>query len=783
MRDVTLAGAVAPRKDSRNWEPKQITFSEMVGWAENPADHKECGNYLLGTLQGGRRTKNSIVSRSGVQLDADRATEETWDAVAGLGVLGLVHTTYSSAPDGLRLRVILPLDREVSPDEYMHIVAVLMDRLGKDAFDPGSLQAERYMFKPSVAPQHRDWYRYEVLDGPPLSADAWLADFTDDLSTAPAPRPSKNKRNPLEIEGTVGAFNRAYSIAEAIEKFDIPYEPAGPGRYHLVGARAGAGIHEVTPDLVYSHHAGDPAYGQTLSAFDLVRVHLYGILDEDVPADTPVNRLPSTLAALERMSSDEGVVREIVGGDFSELDMPDPLSDDDDTDDSGGQNTDPEASPAAAKPRAWWLDLVRNTRSGEVKDVVGNWDLISTNDPVFKSLYWDDLDLSVKTNRDLPWRTLDRGAEFTATDRAALSLHVERSYGIRPPRMLLDDLVMVTAQRRPHHPVREYLESLEWDGVERLEECLPGVVPTEYTRLVARKCLTAAVARVFEPGIKWDFSLIIYGTEGLGKTFWIDKMSRGWTAPLGDIRSKDTLLAMQRSWIVTSDEGFSMKKSDADSLKEFLTRTHDVFRMPYEREVLSHPRQCVIWGTTNDPTFLRRQEGNRRYLIIHSENRVGFSQLTDDYVDQVWAEAVHLYRSGEELFLDEVGSAIAAQAREAYIEEDTLTGIIQDFLEQPIPDNWDDMSPEERIVYRMESADAGSISPVGTHLIQQTCSTQIWVECLRRPIGERRRPDLLDIATSLRNLPGWRPVPGRTRVPNYGPQQVFERVPELDELI
>ena len=764
MTERTYAVAIAPRKDSRTWSQETIRFSDLVEWAENPADHKECGNYLLGTLRGGRRTKNTIVSRSAVQLDADRATEETWDAISDLGALGLVHTTFSSAPDDLRLRAVLPLDREVTPDEYVHIVAVLIDRLGKDAFDPGSLQPERYMFRPAVADEHRGWYRYEVLDGPEISADDLLADFTEDLSTLPAPRPSKNKRDPREIDGTIGAFNRAYSIAEAVEQFGIPYEPAGEGRWHLVGARAGAGIHEVTPDLVYSHHAGDPAYGQTLSAFDLVRVHLYGILDEDAKPGTPINKLPSTTAALERLANDPKVVGEIVGDDFATI-----------------PDADPDDPTAPAPTRAWIMDLVRNPRSGEVRDVVGNWDLISENDPVFRGLFWDELDLSVKTDRDLPWRSIERGEIFTATDRAALALHIERSYGIRPGRMLLDDLVNVVANRRPVNPVREYLEGLEWDGVPRLEESLPGVRPTEYTRLVARKCLTAAVARIFEPGIKWDYSLIIYGAEGRGKTFWVDRMAKGWNAALGDIHSKDTLLTLQRSWIVTSDEGFSMKKSDADSLKEFLTRTTDVFRLPYEREVMAYPRHCVIWGTTNDPTFLRRQEGNRRYLIVHSEDRVDFGALTDDYVDQVWAEAVALYRAGEELFLDEEGSAIAAAAREAYIEEDSLTGIIQEWLDQPVPENWDEMGAEERSLWRMESADG--IGPKGTRKITQTCSTQIWVECLGRPIGDRRRADLLDIASSLRALPGWRPVPGRTRVPIYGPQQVYERVEELDELL
>ena len=165
----------APKKDSRTWRSEAITWDEFTSWAEEPADRKECGNYIFGTLRGGRRTKSTVVSRSAVQLDADKATEATWEALRALGARGLVHTTFSSRPDALRLRAVLPLDRPVTRAEYVHIVAVLMDRLGRDAFDPGSVQPERFMFKPSAAPEYRDAYRYEVMDGPELSADELLA--------------------------------------------------------------------------------------------------------------------------------------------------------------------------------------------------------------------------------------------------------------------------------------------------------------------------------------------------------------------------------------------------------------------------------------------------------------------------------------------------------------------------------------------------------------------------------------------------------------------------------
>ena len=209
----------APKKDSRTWRSEAVTWDEFTSWAEEPADRKECGNYIFGTLRGGRRTKNSVVSRSAVQLDADKATEATWEALRALGARGLVHTTFSSRPDALRLRAILPLDRLVTPDEYVHIVSVLLDRLGRDAFDPGSVQAERYMFRPSVAPKHRDDYRFEVMDGPELSADEWLAvEPTTPVGQKHENRPVPAQEHTETPEAAAYVFGSVPSVLEQVQE-------------------------------------------------------------------------------------------------------------------------------------------------------------------------------------------------------------------------------------------------------------------------------------------------------------------------------------------------------------------------------------------------------------------------------------------------------------------------------------------------------------------------------------------------------------------------------------
>lgn len=773
--NTAYAVALAPRRDSLHWTQEEVTWAELLGWMDTPADTKACGNYVLGTLTPTtvrhradadpctdlHRNKLAVVSRGVLTLDVDHPEADFLDRVRALPYAVALHTTFSSTPTAPRYRMWVPVDRELAPDEYVTAASAVMQATGEGSYDPGSLQPERYMFRPSRA-DAASWHA-EVLEGPAASAEELLEGFNPDLSALPAPRPHRNKRDPFTIEGPIGAFNRAYADWELlISEYELPYTNVSEDRWGLVGATAAAGMGPVqgADGFVYSHHANDPAYGVTCSAFDLARLHLFGELDEDVAPGTPVNRLPSHQAMLELATQDVRVVTELVGKDFAD---------------------DLSASADAVVQDNWRLGFSLSARTGKPNDTIDNWDLIADNDPVFTRLYYNELSMAIEIDGDLPWRPLGERPVFDAGDRSSLALHIEREYGIRPARAYLDDLINDRARNHRVNPVKDYLEGLVWDGKPRLETCLPGVTPTPYTRLVARKVMVAAVARMLGPGCKWDHMLVLYGSEGLGKSHWVDRMARGYSSSLGRIGDKDTLITMQRSWIMTSDEGHSLRKADFDAQKEFLTRTADIFRMPYEREAQVHKRHCVIWGTTNDEVFLRREEGNRRFLIVHCERALDFDALTDDYVDQVWAEALTLYRAGERLWLTDDESDRAAEARETFIEEDALAGQIEEYLNRLVPERWDSMSPESRQLWLANEADGFS---VGTEPINRVCSAQVWVEALGRRFGDHRRMDLLDINTALKSIPGWKVLPGRHRVPGYGPQQVFVRVSdELDELL
>lgn len=765
-----LSLTTAPRRTSRHWEAEETTWAglrDMV--AGPPAREKEAGNYVLGAFslstvdhngtscRKRHRVKRALRSRSALTLDADHLAPGDLDALDLLSPWRVLwHSTWSHTPQEPRARLLLPLSRDVDGQTYRALAQHVMDTLGRETFDATSAEPERYMFRPSA--RDASAYVWGEVDGPALDVDAVLLDLGHSPEAAPVtPRETRGKREPTELEGTVGAFNRAYTdLQSLVDTYDLPYRHVGENRWQLVGSHSMAGMGPVQgrDNLYFSHHANDPANGETCSAFDLVRLHRFKELDADTPDSTPVNRRPSHQAMLDLASTDAAVVREAVGDVFAE--ELDEIAD-------------------AVDEDNWESRLKRKPKNvAEILDDIHNWDLISQHHPAFKTMYFNEMSLSVEVDHDLPWRPLSQGGEtFGIADRNNLAHALERQYGIRIPRALLDEFIVTAAHRDYRNPVRDYLESLEWDGISRIETCLPGVRDTEYTRLVARKCLTAAAARILEPGIKWDHVLVLYGGEGKGKTHWIDTMTRGNHVPLGRLHDKDTLAAMRRAWVVTSDEGGALRKADADAMKEFVTRREDVFRMPYDRETRAYKRHSVLWATTNDEVFLRRQEGNRRFLMVHCEEQMDFDRYTEEYVDQIWAEAVALYRAGERLYLTPAESDMSAAEREWWTDEDADAALITEWLDTPVPADWMDRTPGARLDWITER-DLGMGDP-GTHYHGTISAMQVWTEALRHPVGSHRPADLARLAETLSRIENLDRTGERERIPGYGRGRTYRR--------
>lgn len=782
--DFTLAVATAPKRDSLKWKNEVVAWSEIKAWMDSPANLKEAGNYVLGRLSGDRRNKTSIEARSALTLDVDHPDDEFLERLQGTDCLLIWHTTYSSTPDHPRYRIIIPLDREVSPAEYEAAVRGVMEDLGTECFDPGSIQPERYMFKP--ASQKPEWFQWGEVKGSVADADTLIALAPESLAGLPPIRPSRRKQDPFEMAYPMGEFNRAYEDLDLlIEEYELPYEPAGTKRWTLSGAiGSAAGVGEVAPGLWYSHHGGDPAYGEVHTAFDLVRVHQFGELDEGVKPRTPVNKRPSHLAMKDLAMADPRVLEAKWKEPYEDFDAFDATRTTPTLDPPDNEPSEASETPSDDAPADWRTGLATN-RAGTVLDSLDNWKLILKHDPNFQAIVYNEMTRSTEVEGQTTWRRDPSIRAWLESDLKNLQVWVEEKYHLKASKERVDLLVMRARSMRHVDPVKDYLVSLDgrWDGQPRVEECLPGVKPDEFTRMAARKSLVAAVARAMMPGVKADHTLIIYGKAGLGKSEWIDRMSKGWTADLGDIRNKDTLVTLSRSWIVVADEGHSLRKADVDAQKAFLTRRVDVFRAPYERQVAEYPRRCVIWGTTNEDVFLTRDEGNRRYLPVHSTERIDLDSLTPEYIDQLWAEAYHMWQNGEILYLTEEESTLAVQERERYTEDDTLAGQIASFLDMKVPEDWMKMGREERFMfYRSYQEGAND----GTESIEITCVLQVWHEVM----GEQYSPTEANrrmIRASMKNVPGWRPG-DKTKYfdKSYGSQRVYERfdaAAELEDLL
>ncbi len=214
------------------------------------------------------------------------------------------------------------------------------------------------------------------------------------------------------------------------------------------------------------------------------------------------------------------------------------------------------------------------------------------------------------------------------------------------------DAIHLAAVKRSRHPVREFLQQLKWDGVERIGSVLEdilGIEPTELSQAIIRAWFISAVARPLQPGCKVDHVLILVGPQNLGKSsFFVQLVGTKWFSDsVIDIQNRDSYLLLRRVWILEWSELEAMQRArHQDSVKAFITSCVELFRAPYARAIEAVPRTCVIVGTTNAEGFLTDATGNRRYWPIRVGKLIDLEKLAE-VRDQLWAEAVVAFQKGE----------------------------------------------------------------------------------------------------------------------------------------
>jgi predicted P-loop ATPase len=360
-------------------------------------------------------------------------------------------------------------------------------------------------------------------------------------------------------------------------------------------------------------------------------------------------------------------------------------------------------------------------------------------------------------------------------DDAALRYYLEKHYNISSKDKIFDAVNVVAGENR-FHPVREYLDGCTWDGEPRVETLLVDYLGAEdnaYTRAVTRKTLAAAVARIYRPGCKFDYMLTLQGRQGLGKSALIAKLGGEWFSDtFSTMQGKEAYEQVLGVWIVEVGELAGMRKAEAETIKQYVSKTSDRFRPAYGRRLQEYPRQCIFIGTTNEGQFLRDATGNRRFWVVATPNdptRDMWEELTPETVRLIWGEAVELYRKGETRYLPPELEDVAREVQAAYEEENPKAGLVAEYLERLLPDGWENQDLYTRRQWLETDA-------VGTTQRQTVTTLEIWAEALSGNPDKLDRYAAKEIRDIMASLPEWRHK-GNKRITAkpYGRQRYYER--------
>lgn len=791
--------STAGSRKATYWPKSEITWSDFTEKLKTPIrsvesleeylalpkskqdELKDVGGFVGGTFKGDRRKAINVEGRDLITLDLDNIpagqTEDILKRVGGLGCAAAVYSTRKHAGYAPRLRVLIPIDRTATADEYGPAARKLAHLIGIGFCDPTTFEASRLMYWASCCADSQ--YVCKIYDAPFCSLDGLLAMYGDwhDINQWPqvpgedasARRKLAKQEDPTTKRGVIGAFCRTYSITQAMDKF-IPgmYEETSiPGRYTYTGGSTSGGAIVYDGDLfLYSHHATDPCSGQLVNAFDLVRLHRYGDLDNDVKEGTPVSKMPSFME-MSRLAVNDTAVSDLMSQEKLEK--------------AREAFQTPEKTVSGADYDLSWLSKLTKDGNGKYEKTINNVVIVLENDPLLKGrIVTDEFASCGMVLGRVPWNQTEEKRRWKDVDDAGFYRYVEVFYGLTGREKLDNALMIVSAQNRINE-VKQYLQRLKWDGVKRLDRLLSeylGAEDTAYTRAVMRKSLCAAVARAVNGGTKYDYMPIFTGPQGIGKSTFLRILGKDWFSDsLTTFEGKEAAELIQGTWINEIGELSAFTKQETQVIKQFLSKTDDIYRAAYGRRTDKYPRRCVFFGTSNDSEFLKDATGNRRFwpvdVGVHPAKKSVWNQLPLE-VDQIWAEAYVYWAMGEPLYLPKEIEDLAKDQQEKHRESSGKEGIILDFLERPIPSNWDTMDLQKRRIFW-----SGNMSlPDGVELVprEKVCAAEIWVECFGSELKYMKRSDSTEINNILLGMKGWERIKSTRRFGAYGQQRGFERV-------
>jgi len=791
-------------RKSTNWKPQTLMLSELWERLRQPtrstetmdeyrryttakqSELKDVGGFVGGTLNGPRRKAENVIGRDVISLDLDNIPKYSvvvyLKRLEALGCGYCTHSTRKHTDETPRLRVYIPLDRTVSTDEYEPIARKLAEYIGIEAVDPTTFDIARLMYWPSCCADSE--YVYYWADKPFVSADGILAQYADwrDVTQWPSmpdvqvfKAEAKKQGDPEVKKGTVGAFCRTYDIYRALTEL-LPgvYEQVANAddRFTYVGGTTTGGA--VVYDggkFLYSHHATDPCGGRLVNAFDLVRLHRFGDLDDGALPNTPINKLPSYSNMCLLATSDDDVLALMAAEDFADIDA-EPVA----AETAAPTGTDGSQSPLNTD----WIKQLTRDQNGVLHKSLNNITLLIQNAPGLRGcVRKDEFSGRILTPEKLPWRS--GGGYWTDADTTELRTFFETHYkGYKPAKQDVKDAIVASSIKQAFHPIREYLKKLVWDGKPRLDTLFIdylGVADSEYARAVTRKALVGAVARVMSPGCQFDYMLVFVGKQGRGKSSIIHKLAvkDDWfTDSLVTFEGSKAFEAVTGKWLIEVPEMHAFDRSTMNQAKAFITARSDFYRAAYDFFPEDRPRQCAFFGTTNYTECLRDETGGRRYWPLTTDKadrkKNVFTDLTEER-DQIWAEAVCYWGIGETLYLTSELEAVAAEIQEAHRETHPWEDTVKNFVEKEIPSDWDSWELSKRMIFW-----SGNVEK-DLRLVKRDkiCVREIWQEALMMNFAMLDPQKARAISAVLNRMEGWQKCGAIRFGKEYGVQKGYKR--------
>lgn len=794
--DRKIKISVGANRRATKWITNEMFVSELWNKLKTPArgtetlaeymsykkaqqdDLKDIGGFVGGTLLGFRRKANNITGRDIITLDLDNipagGTEDIVRRVEALGCGYCIYSTRKHQPSAPRLRILFPTDRTVTAEEYEPIARRMAEYIGLEYADPTTFEVSRLMYWPSCCSDST--YVYYVGDKEFLSADGILATYSDwhDMTLWPA-LPGQTQFTKLAVKqgdpetknGVVGVFCRTYDIYRAMDEL-LPgiYEAVDtmPGRYtYIDGSTTGGAVIYEDGKFLYSHHATDPCSGRLVNAFDLVRLHKFADKDDEAVQGTPPIRLPSYTAMCEYAMSLSEVSSALAQERYESAAK--------DFEGITSQNTDDISN--------WATLLETNSQTGAVKSTINNVLIILEHDPLLKGKFaLNEFASRGEVLGTLPWDTRTKRRLWDDNDNQGLYWYLEKVYRITGNGKI-DGALSLHSNKFAFNDVQNYLRGLkgQWDGVPRLDTLFIdylGAKDTAYNRAVTRKAFVAAVARAMTPGCKYDNMVILAGPQGIGKSTLLDKMSRGWfNDSIRTFEGKEASELLQGVWLVEVSELDAFRKTDVSRIKQFLSLRADRFRAAYGRNVKEIPRSCIFFGTTNTTEYLQDTTGNRRFWPIDTGEvrctKSVWQDLTDSEIDMLWAESYVRWQMGEPLYLTGAVEEEAKQKQEEHREVSSREGVVKDFLEKQVPEDWSRWPLDKRRMFW-----SGSVQD-NIPLVprDRVCALEVWCEALGGSMKEMRSADTRELNAIIAAMPEWEKSATAQRCGTYGVQRGF----------